>query len=466
MPANRRILLIDDMPSIHGDFRKILAPGIPTATDTGAMEAALFGDAAPQHAAENFELDSAYQGSEGADKVARSLQSDRPYAMAFVDMRMPPGWDGVETIENIWRIDGRIQIVICTAFSDSSWEEVLSRLNVLDRLLVLKKPFDMIEVRQLANALTAKWDAARQAELKTDSLERAVLQRTHEILQANERLAAEINERKQLESQLIQSEKLASIGQLAAGIAHEINNPMGFIISNFSTLETYLDGLFKVLSAYEGLQDSAGSPEFSARLNALCEQVELAYVKEEIPALMKESNDGLIRVRKIVQDLRDFSRVDTLQAWEWADIHQGIDSTLNIISNEIKYAADVTKEFGCLPKIQCLPSQLNQVFMNLLLNAAHATGEKKGQITIRTGAQGEQVWIDVGDDGCGIAADVLPRIFDPFFTTKPVGKGSGLGLSVSYGIVKRHNGSIEVQTEVGRGTRFRVLLPITHTFGA
>jgi signal transduction histidine kinase len=458
--SNRRILLVDDMPTIHDDFRKILVPHTPARSALDATKAALFGDEL-RPAAAGFELDSAYQGQEGLAKVQQALKTGQPYAMAFVDMRMPPGWDGVETVERLWQADPRLQVVICTAYSDSSWEEVLTRLDARDRLLILKKPFDGIEVRQLASALTAKWEMTQQAALQIDTLEAAVEERTRKLSQANEALQAEIIERRHLESQLVQSEKLASIGQLAAGVAHEINNPIGYICSNFSTLDSYLSNLFEILAAYE-----AGEPDMPAapagRLARLRERIGLSFLKEDVPSLMQESKEGIARVRQIVQDLKDFSRVDSAQEWQLADLHHGIDSTLNIVASEVRYRADVVREYGRLPEIECLPSQINQVVMNLVVNAAHAMGRERGLITLRTGADGDRVWFEVADNGSGIAPEVLPRIFDPFFTTKPVGQGTGLGLSLSYGIVQKHHGRIDVQSAPGRGTTFRVVLPVRH----
>lgn len=268
------------------------------------------------------------------------------------------------------------------------------------------------------------------------------------------------------QEQIVQSEKLASIGQLAAGVAHEINNPVGFVFSNFGTLEDYLARLFKMLGAYREEEAAlAGSPG-AARLARLRHEIELEYLEEDIPALMSESKDGLKRVRKIVQDLKDFSHADARQEWELADLHAGLDATLNIVSNEIKYKADVVKAYGELPQVECLPSELNQVFMNLLVNAAHAIGTQRGTITLRSGhtpsetGDAGEAWVEVVDNGSGIAAADLKRIFDPFFTTKPVGKGTGLGLSLSYGIVRKHGGRIEVDSEPGRGTTFRVTIPV------
>ena len=283
-----------------------------------------------------------------------------------------------------------------------------------------------------------------------------------ELIKANRDLKEVNSKLSDAQSKLIQSEKLASIGQLAAGVAHEINNPIGFIFSNFGTLEQYLEDLFQMLDAYEQAEASVSDSAALARIRSLKADLDIDYLKEDIPNLMRESRDGIQRVRKIVQDLKDFSRVDARQEWESVDLHAGIDSTLNIVNNEIKYKADVVKHYGALPEVQCLPSELNQVFMNLLVNAAHAITAERGTITISTGVEGPNVWVEVADTGAGIAQENLKRIFDPFFTTKPVGKGTGLGLSLSYGIVQKHSGRMEVHSELGVGTRFRVTLPIQH----
>ena len=283
-----------------------------------------------------------------------------------------------------------------------------------------------------------------------------------ELIKTNRDLKEVNSKLSDAQSKLIQSEKLASIGQLAAGVAHEINNPIGFIFSNFGTLEQYLEDLFQMLDAYEQAEASVSDGAALARIRSLKADLDIDYLKEDIPNLMRESRDGIQRVRKIVQDLKDFSRVDARQEWESVDLHAGIDSTLNIVNNEIKYKADVIKHYGALPEVQCLPSELNQVFMNLLVNAAHAITAARGTITISTGVEGPNVWVEVADTGAGIAQENLKRIFDPFFTTKPVGKGTGLGLSLSYGIVQKHSGRMEVHSELGVGTRFRVTLPIKH----
>jgi signal transduction histidine kinase len=176
---------------------------------------------------------------------------------------------------------------------------------------------------------------------------------------------------------------------------------------------------------------------------------------------MSESKDGITRVKNIVQNLKDFSHVDIVEEWRYSNLHLGLDSTLNIVNNEIKYKADVVKKYGVIPDVECLAAQLNQVFMNLLVNASHAI-EAHGTITISTGQLNDEVWVEISDTGKGIAPEHMQKIFDPFFTTKPIGKGTGLGLSLSYGIIQKHHGRIEVQSEFGKGATFRVWLPIRH----
>ncbi|WPN59174.1 ATP-binding protein [Pseudomonas sp. P9_31] len=459
---NRRILLIDDTPSIHEDFRKILTPMSAQHAELDEMEAALFGSEV-KSASALFELDSAYGGQEGLGKLIQALKENRPYALAFVDMRMPEGWDGAQTIEHLWHEDPQLQVVVCTAYSDYSWDELLDRLQAHDRLLILKKPFDNIEVQQMANTLLTKWDMTERASIQMSHLEHLVDQRTTQFKQASEALQREIDERKQLESQLVQSEKLASLGQLAAGVAHEINNPIGFISSNLGALDGYFKQLQEMLDAYRGAETAIASSDVIDRLGQLRERIELDFLREDIPLLIKESKDGINRVGQIVKDLKDFSRVDSNQEWQWANLQQGIESTLNIVANELKYKADVVKEYQDLPDIECLPSQINQVIMNLIVNASQAMGPDRGTITLRTGFEGETVSIEVEDTGSGIEPDSLQKIFDPFFTTKPVGQGTGLGLSLSYGIVKKHQGDISVRSEVGVGTTFRVRLPVRQT---
>jgi signal transduction histidine kinase len=259
-------------------------------------------------------------------------------------------------------------------------------------------------------------------------------------------------------SQLIQSEKLASIGQLAAGIAHEINNPVGYINSNIGSLKRALSDLFKLLEHYEAAEDKLTDEDTRQHLKTVKQEVDIEFLKEDLKDLLSESQEGIVRVKCIVQDLKDFAHMEEAD-WQWADIHKGLNSTLNIVNNEIKYKAEVIKEYGDVPEVECIVSQLNQVFMNLLVNAAHAI-EKRGIITIRTGQEEDNIWVSVEDTGKGMDAATQQKIFDPFFTTKGIGKGTGLGLSLSYSIIQKHNGSINVESELGKGTTFRIQLPI------
>ncbi|TWO79136.1 hypothetical protein CBW56_16375 [Denitratisoma oestradiolicum] len=330
--------------------------------------------------------------------------------------------------------------------------------------------------------ITRRKQAEESLRRAHDNLEIQVRQRTEQLALAKADLEADVHRREvsetklmrqytelsklnqQLQSaheQLVQSEKLASIGQLAAGVAHEINNPIGYVQSNLGSLDSYLQDLFELLAAYEAAAAAlpADHPALLAA-TALRREKDLDFLRQDVPNLMGESQEGIGRVRKIVADLKDFSRVDSDQTWQWTDLHRGLDSTLNIVNNEIKYKADVVKEYGDLPEVECLSSQLNQVFMNLLVNAAHSIKANRGLITLRTGREGSDVWVEVADNGCGIPPENLGRIFDPFFTTKPVGKGTGLGLSLSYGIVQKHHGRIEVKSQIEQGTTFRVTLPI------
>ncbi|MGE5470637.1 MAG: ATP-binding protein [Bacteroidota bacterium] len=302
-----------------------------------------------------------------------------------------------------------------------------------------------------------------QVRERTRELEAAV----HENERINRALQREKAEQRALiakleeaHSQLLQSEKLASIGQLAAGVAHEINNPIGFVNSNLGSLKNYVNQLLGLIDNMSASLEPllADQPAVRASLEELCRVADLEFLREDICSLITESIDGTARVRRIVQDLRDFSRTGDISL-EWVDLHAGLESTLNVVANEIKYKAEVVREYGDLPDVECRPSQINQVFMNLLVNAAQAIPER-GRITLRSGCAGEAVWVAVSDTGSGIAPDILARIFDPFFTTKPVGKGTGLGLSVSYGIIEKHGGRIEVASQPGQGTTFTIWLPV------
>ena len=274
------------------------------------------------------------------------------------------------------------------------------------------------------------------------------------------RLGSAEDELRRIETQLLQTEKMASIGQLAAGVAHEINNPLGYVYSNLHTLGDYVDDMLRLIGAYEDaerLADTSGTAW--DKLRAVKRGIDFANVRGDVVSLVEESREGIQRVKKIVQDLKEFSHAESNDEWAKADLHKGIESTLNIAKNEFKYKAVIERAYGDLPMVECVPSQINQVVMNILINAGQAIKED-GLIRIATGVEGEEVWIDITDNGSGISKEHLTRIFDPFFTTKQVGVGTGLGLSLSYSIIGKHHGRIEVDSTPGTGTRFRIRLPI------
>ena len=257
--------------------------------------------------------------------------------------------------------------------------------------------------------------------------------------------------------QLVQSEKMAAIGQLAAGVAHEINNPVSYVQSNLHTLAEYLDDMMTLDRLYLGLEQKMQGKE-AARIQAFKKQVGYDDIVSDIQHLIKESREGLDRVGRIVQDLREFSHAGEKE-WQWVNLHDGLERTINIVRSVVNEKFELTKEYDELPKVYCRAAQLNQVFLNLLVNAAQSV-EQDGQIHVRSRRQGEYVSIEIQDNGQGIDPEDMKRLFEPFFTTKSARQGTGLGLSLSWNIVQRHHGNIEVHSEPGIQTRFTVKLPI------
>ena len=403
---------------------------------------------------EGYAIMTAGSGEEALELIDQQLPD-----LILLDVMMPgiSGFDVAEILKSEERT-ANIPIIMVTALSDSK-SRLAGLTNGVEEFLT--KPVARAElVMRIRNLLRLK---EYQDELSSysNSLEERVAESTLELENANLQLSG-------TQTQLLQAEKLAALGQLAAGVAHEINNPVGYVNSNLGTLKGYLKDMLDILQAYERInRQQPPDPAELIALNQLKDKLELDYICEDAPQLIDESLEGLLRVRTIVQDLKSFAHIDGQPEWKLADLHECLDSTLNIANNEIKYKAKIVKEYGVIPEIECLGSQLNQVFLNLLVNAAHAIPDSTpGTITVRTACTDDEVSVEISDTGCGIPAANLLRIFDPFFTTKPIGQGTGLGLSLSYGIVQRHDGRIEVRSEVhedvGRGTTFRVVLPIHH----
>ena len=453
---NKRILVIDDNRAIHDDFRKIL--GAPDVLDAALQraEAKLFG--ATQTV--SFEIDTASQGEEGLKMAEQALAEGRPYAMAFVDVRMPPGWDGIETTKRIWKVCPDVQIVMCTAYADYSWAEMREQLNPLDRLLILKKPFDTVEVLQLANALTEKWRLLQESKTKLADLEQMVDEQTRELKasqvaalnmmedavsshkkveEAYDELKREVAERKKVEAQFLQSQKMEAFGQLAGGVAHDFNNILAVIMGYTSLL----------------MENDELDP-------AMMTEMKQVYSAGE-------------RAANLTRQLLTFSRKKQMEAHP-LDLNEVIGNMTKmlgrIIGEDIKLQCNYASN---LPTIEADEGMMEQVLMNLAVNARDAMA-KGGRLIINThravidtahaqgnpeARAGEFVCLSVQDTGCGMTPEIMARIFEPFFTTKGVGKGTGLGLATVFGILKQHQGWVEVESQVGVGTTFKVFLPVT-----
>ena len=561
---SHRILVIDDNARIHEDIRKILCPSSES-DDLAKDAAAFFGEPTEMTSQlSNFDIDSAYQGQEGLALVKKSLAEDRPYSMAFVDVRMPPGWDGIETIEHIWKCHPELQVVICTAYSDHSWEDIIKKLGKSDSLLILKKPFDTVEVLQLAHAMTKKWVVTRQAKCRMDDLESVVERRTAELVRSNEQLRAEVERRaevekalreseerfhksfesalvalailksdtlehadvnasylslvgygreqvigkspaelnlpenvtsfaeaigklragqqihnlevnirrsdkdlrqtllsvvsvvlggracflvaalditdqRRLESQLRQSQKMEAIGQLAAGVAHDFNNLLTVIIGHASI------------------------------------QLNKANLEKEVCKSLEQVKLAGERASGLTRQLLAFSRKQVLRRTA-VDVGHTVTTMRKMLVRLV--GETVAFEVKCAETVPCIladESSVEQVLLNLVVNARDAM-ESGGKLLISVdkadlfnpdkfrhedARAGRFVVLTVTDNGCGMNAETQRRIYEPFYTTKPIGKGTGLGLSTIYGIIKQHEGWIELESQVGAGTTFRVYFPAT-----
>ncbi|HKE16694.1 MAG TPA: ATP-binding protein [Kofleriaceae bacterium] len=473
--ASARILVIDDTREMHGSFRRILCrPRRGSQQRVEALEAALFGkNTPPPPASLTFTMDSAYQGQEGLDLLRQARSTGKPYALAFVDMRMPPGWDGVETITHLWAEDPDLQVVICTAYTDQTWTDVLRQLGDRESLLILKKPFDNIEVAQMASTLTRKWTYEQELRSRMGDLEEMVQKRTRSLAELNEKLQLEIAERARMEAELRLAQKLEAVGQLAAGIAHEINTPLQYVGDSVHFLRDSFGDLLSVTAAFrpcvEALAAVPGHEALIDRAAEAREDGDLDYLEESVPRGLERAMKGIEHVSSIVRALKEFAHPGEKEKTP-GDLNRALQNALIVSRNEYKFVADIETELGDIPEVLCDLSELNQVFLNLIINAAHAIGDvvrgsdRKGVIRVRTERAGDTVRVTIGDTGTGIPADIRDRVFDPFFTTKPVGKGTGQGLAIARSIVvDRHGGRVTYETEVGRGTAFHIDLPIGAT---
>jgi signal transduction histidine kinase len=417
----RRILVVDDNTAILQDFRKILTRGGGDAEELDSMESVLFGRAPSRSGPPRFELDFALGGEEGVRRVRDAVREGRPYALAFVDIRMPPGMDGVETTLHMWREEPDLQVVLCSAHSDYSWDELSRKLGTSERLLILRKPFDSIEVRQMAHALCEKWELLRVSHQRMEDLERMVEERTRALAEANARL--------------LHAQKLEALGRMSAGLAHEVNNPLSYILSNLRHV-------------VRGLEAPPGPAEGGR-------------TRDDLRDACRDAILGAERIARIVQDVRVFARVDEPPR-DPVDVRQVMELSISMAAEALRPGLRLVRDFHEVPPVWGSEHGLGQVFLNLIVNAAHALAGREEPF-IRLGIlrrEDGHVVVEVQDNGSGIRAEHLGRLFEPFFTTKPVGTGTGLGLSICHGIVTRLGGDITVDSTPGQGTTFRVLLPV------
>ena len=332
-----------------------------------------------------------------------------------------------------------------------------------DELSELAKTFNLL-VKNLETEYQSRLEAENELTRLNQSLEEKIAHRTQALSEKNDLLEQSNKELKETQQQLFQAEKMASVGQLAAGVAHEINNPVGFVSSNLNTLTDYLSMFQILMTLVKKLEPDADIEAQKAliiEIHQFYAQHDFDFISEDVTPLIEESVEGLTRVSEIVKGLKVFSRIDSDEK-QWFDLNHCLNTTLTMVNNKLKYICKVEKQFADLPRVYFNVGKLTQVFTNLLINAGQAieaTG-KQGVITVHTYLQGKQVIVDITDTGCGISEENLEKLFNPFFTTKPEGQGTGLGLSITYGIIQEHGGSIEVTSKEGEGSRFIITLPV------
>ncbi|MEM6363843.1 MAG: ATP-binding protein [Planctomycetota bacterium] len=572
--VNKRLLVVDDNEAIHKDFQKVFSD---RGQDEGLKELdqLMFGENETDAVLEScYDLTFASQGKQAYEIVQRELDRGLHFALAFVDMRMPPGWDGVETIKRLWTLDADLHVVICTAYTDHSWKSIIDELGRSDQLMILKKPFDDIEVIQLATALSEKRRLLEETRARMESLRERVGRQEHDLQVAHQDaehlitsissvlislnidgrvvrwnpaaeevlniaksvavgqrldaldinwcdtkqikslytnhgdngrhahiqfidqfgktrnlamriatvqqsdgvnysliLADDITNQQLLKSQLDQAQRLEAVGQLAAGVAHEINTPMQYIGDNVRYIKKSLDTLDGFLELLPSIADESISDADVSKLRQKLTQTipprKIRSLLKQIPEALDDSIGGVQAVAKIVLAMKEFSHPGTDEFCN-VDLNHVAESTVAVSKNEWKYVADVELELDDqLPAIQGLPSELNQAVLNMVVNAAHAIdGQvksevyKRGNIQISTGVEDGMAALRIRDNGGGIPANIRDRVFEPFFTTKDVGKGTGQGLAIVHSvIVGKHKGRLWIDVEDGVGTTFNLLIP-------
>ena len=408
--SDRCILIVDDESAVRGLFANFLG--------------------------ENYECETAAS----ADEALAALAT-KTFALVISDMMMP-GRNGVELLREVKARYPETAVIMISGIDRPQRVRDALRVGASDYLI---KPCDL-------DVLTLSVERA---------LERRLLQRTSATYKAhlenqNVELANSKTELGRLQGQLVHTEKMASLGQLSAGIAHELNNPAGFIYGNVDILGDYLKNLARLLKVYDEI---VLPPEVASTVAALKAEIRYEKLSGDLSSILADCREGAQRICDVVKNLRLFSRLDEAELKK-IDIHEGIDSTIRLLSRYYSAGKIVLRrEYTDLPMVNCYAGQLSQVWMNLLVNAAQSLNDQ-GEVSVSTKIDGDWISVVITDNGSGISDEDLPRIFDPFFTTKPVGEGTGLGLSISYGIIVRHGGAITVTSEVGSGTSVTVKIPI------
>lgn len=368
------------------------------------------------------------------------------------DLIMPKlkGTDILRKIKNDEKLKS-IKVLILTSITE---EDILSECFELGAFDYITKPFSNCEFIARIKNVMKEIELMNKLAVKLSEVEK----NHKKILESNKKL-------KITQAQLVQREQMAGIGQLAAGVAHELNNPLGFVVSNFTILKDYTNVLLELLTKYEKTSDFLDDEVINA-INAYKKEKDFEFIIEDIYELLSDTKSGLDRAKEIVKSLRSFSRIDTLKEYSEYDVNEGIRETLIIAKNEYKYIAKINLNLVDIPTIMAFSGEINQVILNVIMNAVHAikdTNQDNGEIGIQTSHIDGKVIIEISDNGTGIEEETIKKIFNPFFTTKEVGEGTGLGLSICYDIVvNKHEGEMNVESSLGEGTKFIIELPIKH----
>ena len=408
---DRRILIVDDEESVRGLFAEYLSQNYSCAQAADAQE-------------------------------ALNLLAREPFALVLTDIQMP-GLGGIELLRKITELYADTAVIIVSGIDRIQRVIDAIRVGASDYIV---KPCEL-------DVLALRVERA----LERRTLLRNARKYKQDLELRNVELARGKTAMERLQAQITQTEKMASLGQLAAGVAHELNNPAGFIYSNIDVLKEYVARLQRYLSA---VNETALPPAAAARLNEIKEQIDYDNIVADLSLILTDCYIGAERIRDVVKNLRLFSRLDEAD-FKRVDLNEGIESTVRLLSLYYKDGRiTLCRDYGELPQVNCYAALLNQVWMNLLMNAAQAIGKVDGEVRISTRSEGDRVVAIFSDTGGGIAPENVKRIFDPFFTTKPVGEGTGLGLSISHSIIQRHGGKIEVSSVFGKGTTFTISIPV------